>query len=45
MTYEEQVDRVISLLQSLDGTRESRVALLAGVDRETLERLGGVDAA
>lgn len=42
MTYEEQVDRVISLLKSLDGTPESRVALLAEVDRETIDRLGGM---
>lgn len=42
MTYEEQVERVISLLKSLDGTRESRVALLAEVDRETIDRLGGM---
>lgn len=29
-------------LQQLDGTRESRVALLAGVPREKIDELGGL---
>ncbi|MBP0458624.1 hypothetical protein [Streptomyces montanisoli] len=39
---EEMQARMQGLLSRLDGTRAARVSLLTGIDRETLERLGGV---
>lgn len=35
--------RMHELMRQLDGTRASRVALLAGLSREQLEAAGGVD--
>lgn len=40
---EEMRHRMRTLMEQLDGTRASRVALLAGLSREELEALGGVD--
>ena len=39
---EEMLQRMQDLMRQLDGTRASRVALLAGVTREQLDELGGV---
>ena len=40
---EEMRQRMQSLMRQLDGTRASRVALLAGLSREELDAAGGVD--
>jgi hypothetical protein len=40
---EEMRRRMQNLMHQLDGTRASRVALLAGLSREQLEAVGGVD--
>jgi hypothetical protein len=39
----EMHQRMRTLMDQLDGTRASRVALLAGLSREQLEALGGVE--
>jgi len=40
---EEMRERMRDLMRELDSTRASRVALLAGLSREQLDALGGVD--
>jgi hypothetical protein len=40
---EEMRQRMRDLMRQLDGTRASRVALLAGLSREQLDAVGGVD--
>jgi hypothetical protein len=40
---EEMRQRMQGLMRQLDGTRASRVALLAGLSREELDAAGGVD--
>jgi hypothetical protein len=40
---EEMRQRMQGLMRQLDGTRASRVALLAGLSREELDAVGGVD--
>lgn len=40
---EEMRQRMGKLMRQLDGTRASRVALLAGLSREQLEAVGGID--
>jgi hypothetical protein len=39
---EEMRQRMQDLMRQLDGTRASRVALLAGISREQLDAVGGV---
>lgn len=39
---EEMRQRMRNLMTELDGTRASRVALLAGLSREQLDEIGGV---
>jgi hypothetical protein len=40
---EKMRERMRDLMRQLDGTRASRVALLAGLSREELDAVGGVD--
>jgi hypothetical protein len=40
---EEMRERMRTLMRQLDGTRAARVALLAGLSRDQLDAVGGVD--